>query len=73
MNTEFSTPFNLGRAERLQVVEDLWDSIAAEYATLPVADWKRVELRKRKEHYLAHPESGRNWGDVKKQARPQHD
>ena len=73
MNTEFSARFQLGRAERLQLVEDLWDSIAAEDATLPVADWKRVELRKRKEHCLAHSESGRNWADVKKQARSQHD
>ncbi len=38
MKTEFAPLFKLGRAERLQLVEDLWDSIAQEGAQLPVPD-----------------------------------
>ena len=30
MNTEFEPLFKLSRAERLQLVEDLWDSIVQE-------------------------------------------
>lgn len=30
VNTEFAPIFKLARAERLQLVEDLWDSIARE-------------------------------------------
>ena len=41
MNTEFAPLFKLGRAERLQLVEDLWDSIAQEDTQSPVPDWKR--------------------------------
>ena len=52
MNTEFAPLFKLGRAEPLQLVEDLWDSIAQEDAELPVPDWKRDELRRRKECFL---------------------
>ncbi len=73
MNTEFAPLFKLGRAERLQLVEDLWDSIAKEDVVSPIADWKRDELRRRKERYLQHPASGRTWEQVKQRARVQHD
>jgi putative addiction module component (TIGR02574 family) len=73
MNEEFAPLFKLGRAERLQLVEDLWDSIAQEDIQLPVPDWKRDELRRRKERFLRHPSSGRTWEQVKGRARAQHD
>jgi len=65
MNPEFAPLFKLARAERLQLVEDLWDSIAKEEAQLPVADWKRDELRRRKLRFLEHPASARTWEQVK--------
>lgn len=73
MKAEFAPLFKLGRAERLQLVEDLWDSIAQEDEALPLPDWKRDELRKRKERFLAHPASGRTWDEVKERARARHD
>ncbi len=73
MNPEFEPLFKLARAERLQLVEDLWDSIAQENAHLPVPDWKRDELQRRKQGVLSHPESGRTWEQVKERARTQHD
>ena len=69
MNSEFAALFRLARAERVQLVEDLWDSIAQEDAALPVPDWKRDELRRRKERFLAHPTSACTWSEVKQQAR----
>jgi putative addiction module component (TIGR02574 family) len=73
MNTDFAAIFNLGRAERLQLVEDLWDSIAQEGAQLPVPGWQRDELRRRKQRFLEHPASGRTWEEIKRRARGQHD
>ncbi len=73
MNTEFAPLLKLSRAERLQLVEDLWDSIAQEDAELPVSDAKRDELRRRKERFLQHPASGRTWEQVRQRARAQHD
>jgi putative addiction module component (TIGR02574 family) len=73
MNLEFAPLFRLGRAERLQLVEDLWDSIAQEDAPSPVSDSKRDELRRRKERFLQHPAAGRTWDQVKQRARSQHD
>jgi putative addiction module component (TIGR02574 family) len=72
MNPEFEPLFKLSRAERLQLVEDLWDSIAQEDAELPISEAKRAELRRRKERFLKHPSSGRTWEQVKERAREQH-
>jgi putative addiction module component (TIGR02574 family) len=69
VKTEFAPLFKLGRAERLELVADLWDSIAEEDAALPVSDEKRAELRRRKEHFQQHPNSGRTWAEVKNHAR----
>ena len=69
MNSEFASLFKLARAERLQLVEDLWDSIAEEEAELPIPDWKRDELRHRKERFLEDPSSGRTWEQVQRRAR----
>ncbi len=65
MNTEFAPLFKLGRAERLQLVEDLWDSIAQEETPSPVPEGKRDELRRRKEQFLQNSASGRTWEQVK--------
>lgn len=73
MQAEHAHLFQLGRAERLQLVEDLWDSLAAEEKELPLSDWKKDELRSRKERYLQNPESGRSWEEVKQRARSQGD
>jgi putative addiction module component (TIGR02574 family) len=73
MNVEFAPIFKLGRAERLQLVEDLWDSIAQEEGQLPLPDWKLAELHRRKERFMQHPASGRTWEQVKQCARAQHD
>ena len=73
MNAEFAPLLKLGRAERLLLVEDLWDSIVREESPQPVPQEKRDELRRRKEKFLLHPASGRTWEQVKQRARAQHD
>ena len=73
MRPEFAAIFKLGRAERLQLVEDLWDSIAEEDTQSPVPEWKREELRQRKARFSRHPASGRTWEQVKQRARARND
>lgn len=73
MNSEFADLFKLGRAERIQLVEDLWDSIAEEGSPSPVSAEKREELRRRRQRFLQHPQSGRTWEQVKERARSPHD
>ena len=73
METTLELLLKLPRAERIQLVEDLWDSIASEDSELPVQDTKRDILRRRKERFLAHPSSGRPWDQVKERVRARHD
>lgn len=51
--------------ERLALVEDLWDSIAADSAALPLTEAQRVELQKRIEEDDAHPDDVVPWEQVK--------
>ena len=51
--------------ERLQLVEDLWDSIARSNAEIPMPQWQIDELDRRKQNYLRNPDSGRTWDEVK--------
>ena len=53
-------------AERLQLVEDLWDSIAEEQDALPDTPELVEELRARYAAYLADPSSAIPWADVEK-------
>ena len=61
--------FELPVEKRLQLVHDLWDSIADEGPTLPVSDVLIEELPRRKALFDANPESGLTWEDVKRMAR----
>ena len=51
--------------ERLTLVEDLWDSIAADSAAVPLTDAQRLELQKRIEEDDAHPDDVVPWEMVK--------
>ena len=51
--------------ERVQLVEDLWDSIAKSNAELPVPQWQKDALANRKRNYLQNPGSGQVWNQVK--------
>ncbi len=66
---EFAALFKLPIAERLQLVEDLWDSIAAERADLPLAQSQLDELAIRAVRYDAGAETRHSWEDVVTEAR----
>ncbi len=61
---EFAEAFALPPAERLQLVEDLWDSLMPLEAQLPVPPWVVNELRERKKRFDADPQSGMTWEEV---------
>lgn len=69
MNVEFRPLFELALSEKLQLVEDLWDSIALIPEQIPVLDWQKAELAERKAAYLQDPGSGRSWEAVKERIR----
>ncbi|MDB4874440.1 MAG: putative addiction module component, family [Gemmatimonadetes bacterium] len=53
--------------ERLQLVEDLWDSIADEApdAAFPVSPELAAELTQRLAEHRANPDAARPWTDVR--------
>ncbi len=51
--------------ERLALVEEIWDSIAADSAAVPLTQAQRAELQKRIEEDDAHPEDLTSWEQVK--------
>lgn len=69
MNAEFTQIFELTLSEKLQLVEDLWDSIALVPDQLSVLDWQKEELAKRKAAYLQNPSSGSSWEAAKERIR----
>jgi putative addiction module component (TIGR02574 family) len=65
---DISELFKLSIAERIQLVEDLWDSIAAESQNLPpLSDELCAELDRRVAEHEADPSSALTWEDVRKE------
>jgi len=52
--------------QRIQLVEDIWDSIAEMPQAVEIPEWHKRELEKRLEVYYANPNEGSSWQDVKK-------
>jgi putative addiction module component (TIGR02574 family) len=55
----------LGVDERLTLVEEIWDSIAADSAAVPLTDAQRSELDRRIKEHEANPDDVVSWDKVK--------
>ena len=64
--------FDLSPSEKLQLVEDLWDDLAAAPEAVPVHDWQKQELARRKANLLKNPASGLPWEKVKRNVRARY-
>jgi putative addiction module component (TIGR02574 family) len=64
--------FELSPAEKLQLVEDLWDDLADTPEAVPIHDWQKQELARRKANLLKNSSSGLSWEDAKQRARARH-
>ncbi len=64
--------FDLSPSEKLQLVEDLWDDLAATPENVPVHDWQIQELERRQAHLKANPASGLSWEEVQRRIRSRH-
>lgn len=64
--------FDLSPPEKLQLVEDLWDDLAAIPENVPVHDWQLEELARRKANLKAQPASGLSWEEVQLRIRSRY-
>jgi putative addiction module component (TIGR02574 family) len=63
-----TTDFDMSKmsvAERIQLAEDLWDSVAAETGDLPLTDAQRAELERRLDDFERNPDAGESWDVVR--------
>ena len=51
--------------ERIEIVEAVWDSIAASPESLPVTESQKRELDRRLAEHRANPQSGRTWEEIR--------
>jgi putative addiction module component (TIGR02574 family) len=72
MNLYSGSVFDLSPSEKLQLVEDLWDDLAATSEAVPVHDWQQQELTRRKANLLKNPASGFAWNEVKRRVRSRY-
>lgn len=72
MNTNTVSVFDLSPPEKLQLVEDLWDDLAATPEDVPLHEWQKKELARRKSNLMKNPAAGLTWAEVKHNVRSRH-
>jgi putative addiction module component (TIGR02574 family) len=63
---QVSEIFQLSVAERIQIVEDIWDSISKNPDELELSEAEKLELDKRLASYKQNPNDGIEWETLKK-------
>ena len=63
--SEFAALFKLPIEQRIQLAEELWESVADETPALPVPQWQLEELRRRAVRYEAGATKTLTWDAVK--------
>ena len=66
MNTQVADILELSVAEKIQIVEDIWDSISKNPESLPLSDAEKRRLDERLETYRQTPNEGIEWETLKK-------
>jgi putative addiction module component (TIGR02574 family) len=69
MSTQLSEILQLTIAERIQLAEDIWDSVAAFPEAIPLTDAQKEELDRRLQAYAKSPNEGISWDELKDKLR----
>jgi putative addiction module component (TIGR02574 family) len=65
MSTQISDIVQLSVAERIQLVQDIWDSIATVPESIELTEQQKQELDKRLAAYKENPNEGIAWHELK--------
>lgn len=63
---------NLSVKERLRLVEEIWDSIAASPEEISLTVAQRKELDRRKREHRRNPSAAKPWAEVKARLEKRH-
>ena len=69
MSNPLSEVLQMSVAERIQLVEDIWDSVAAFPEAVSLTDAQRQELDRRLHAYQQNPNEGVSWDELKERIR----
>ena len=69
MASDISSVFSLGAAEKLQLVEDLWDDLASRPEDVPVHPWQAQLLDERRARLKQSPETSLSWEEMRTKLR----
>ncbi|MCK5517579.1 MAG: addiction module protein [Desulfobulbaceae bacterium] len=59
-------------SQKLLLVEDIWDSIAADNSDIPISEWQVMELDKRYKNYSEGKLGLHDWQTVHNELRNKH-
>ncbi len=65
MTIQLEDILRLSVSERVQLVEDIWDSIAASPEALPITEQQRQELDRRVAAHARDPSEVRSWDQIR--------
>ncbi len=69
MSTVRKEILSLSVAARLQLLEDIWDSLAETPEAIPVTDAQRKELARRRRAHARNPSAAKSWAEVRGRLR----
>jgi putative addiction module component (TIGR02574 family) len=69
MSTQLSDILQLTVAERIQLAEDIWDSVAAFPEAIPLTNAQKEELDRRLQASAESPNEGISWDELKDKLR----
>jgi putative addiction module component (TIGR02574 family) len=72
MPPDTSSLFTLSAADKLQLVEDLWDDVSSRPDDVPVHPWQLEEIERRRENLAARPQSALSWEEMTARLRNLH-
>lgn len=73
MKTEFPEIFALSVEKKIELLGELWDSIAESPANVVIPGWQIEELDRRREEYERNPGIGMTWDEVEQQILSEHE
>jgi putative addiction module component (TIGR02574 family) len=71
LTTSLAGITQLSTAERIQLVEDIWDTIAAQPEEMRLTEAQTQELDRRLSTYQQNPLAGASWQEVQQRVRGQ--
>jgi putative addiction module component (TIGR02574 family) len=65
MSTVVKQALSLSAEDRLELIEELWDSLVATPEAIPVSEAQRKELARRRRAHARNPSAAKSWGEVR--------